>query len=154
MERHANVSTDMTWYCRYNLGRDWLIGNATAQSSIITTSKLTNASTYSGQTSFNGYTYHTSVQYVSGLLQNASSGVNHFQTVGVNGTNAIDGLVAVMTVKITNQPSTTSRYACFYLRLEGDTSEREWVETRRGHDRFISISVMSSDGTATDFIYG
>ncbi|KAG8214352.1 hypothetical protein J3R82DRAFT_9323 [Butyriboletus roseoflavus] len=95
----------------YNLGRDWLVGNATAQSSIITTSKDTNASTYTGQTSFNGYTYHTSVDYVSGLLQNTSIGINHGETVGVNGTNAIDGLVAVMTVKITSQPSTTSRLA-------------------------------------------
>ncbi|KAH0826186.1 hypothetical protein J3R83DRAFT_5618 [Lanmaoa asiatica] len=102
----------------YNLGRDWLIGNATAQSSIIPTSTVTNASTYSGQTSFNGYTYKTTVNYVSGLLQNTSDGINHYQTVAVNGANAVDGLVAVMTVNITSQPSTTSRYVCFYLRVE------------------------------------
>jgi hypothetical protein len=102
---------------RYDLGRDWLVGNATAQSSILPTSELTNASTYSGETSFNGYTYFTSVTYVSGLLQNTSVDINHAQTVAVNGTNAIDGLVAVMTVKITTQPSTTSRYVSFYLRL-------------------------------------
>ncbi|KAF8443216.1 hypothetical protein L210DRAFT_3166027 [Boletus edulis BED1] len=87
----------------YNLGRDWMIGNATTQSSIIPTSKLTNSSTYSGSTSFNGYTYHTTVNYVSGLLQNSSVGINHFQTVAVNDTSAIDGLVAVMTVKITTR---------------------------------------------------
>ncbi|KAI9568495.1 hypothetical protein HD554DRAFT_731566 [Boletus coccyginus] len=92
----------------YDLGRDWLVGNATAQSSIIPTSKLTNASTYSGQTSFNGYTYHTSVNYVSGLLQNSSVGINHFESVAVNESNAIDGLVAVLTVKITGQPSPSS----------------------------------------------
>ncbi|KAF8120622.1 hypothetical protein EV363DRAFT_1279190 [Boletus edulis] len=92
----------------YNLGRDWMIGNATTQSSILPTSKLTNSSTYSGSTSFNGYTYHTTVNYVSGLLQNSSVGINHFQTVAVNDTSAIDGLVAVMTVKITSKPSTTS----------------------------------------------
>ncbi|KAG9316030.1 hypothetical protein JVU11DRAFT_3692 [Chiua virens] len=92
----------------YNLGRDWLVGNATAQSSIITTSNLTNASAYSGSTSFNGYAYHTTVNYVSGLLQNTSVGINHYDTVGVNGTNAIDGLVAVMTVNITSQPAKTS----------------------------------------------
>ncbi|KAF9240218.1 hypothetical protein BU15DRAFT_61551 [Melanogaster broomeanus] len=92
----------------YNLGRDWLIGNATTQSTIIPTANLTNTSTYSGQTSFNGYTYQTSVNYVSGLLQNTSTGINHFQTVGVDGSNAIDGLVAVMTVKIVTQPTTTA----------------------------------------------
>ncbi|KAF8549916.1 hypothetical protein OG21DRAFT_532885 [Imleria badia] len=95
----------------YDLGRDWMVGNATAQSSIIPTSKLTNASTYSGSTSFNGYTYHTSVNYVSGLLQNTSIGINHYQSVAVNGSNAIDGLVVVMTVKITSQPSTGSSAA-------------------------------------------
>ncbi|KAF9222949.1 hypothetical protein BS17DRAFT_782865 [Gyrodon lividus] len=92
----------------YNFGRDWLIGNATAQSTIIPTANLTNTSTYSGQTSFNGYTYHTSVNYVSGLLQNTSTGINHFQSVAVNGSNAIDGLVAIMTVKIVSGPTTNS----------------------------------------------
>jgi len=89
----------------YDLGRDWMIGNATAQSSIIPTTSLTNTSTYSGQTSYGGYTYHTSVSYVSGLLQNTSVGINHYQSVAENGSNAIDGLVAVMTTKITSQPS-------------------------------------------------
>ena len=101
--------TDVARY-RYNLGRDWFVGNATAQSSVINTSKDMNGSTYSGSTSFNGYTYHTTATYVSGLLQNTSVGINHYQSVGVNSTNAIDGLVIVMTVKITSQPSTAGRY--------------------------------------------
>ncbi|KIJ60206.1 hypothetical protein HYDPIDRAFT_99196 [Hydnomerulius pinastri MD-312] len=97
----------------YNLGRDWLIGNATAQSTIIPTANLTNTSTYSGQSSFNGYTYQTSVNYVSGLLQNTSNGINHYQNVAVNGSNAIDGLVAIMTIKIVNKPDTTSGWVPF-----------------------------------------
>ncbi|EJC98979.1 uncharacterized protein FOMMEDRAFT_23338 [Fomitiporia mediterranea MF3/22] len=83
----------------YNLGRDWLIGNAT--NAFIPTSNLTNSSTYTGSTSANGYMYQTSVQYVSGLLSNTSDGINHFQSMT---TNAVDGLVAVMTVHITQAP--------------------------------------------------
>ena len=132
---------------RYDLGRDWLVGNATAQSSIISTSNLTNASTYSGQTSFNGYTYHTSVNYVPGLLQNSSVGINHFESVAANGLNAIDGLVAVLTVKITSQPS-PSRYACLDMQLDEKS-----VEGRRGHD--VSFLFLSRcHGTATDSICG
>ncbi|KAI6151426.1 hypothetical protein EDD17DRAFT_1765650 [Pisolithus thermaeus] len=103
----------------YDLGRDWLVGNATSQSSIIPTQKLTNTSTYSGQTSFGGYTYQTSVNYISGLLQNTSQGINHYQSVAVNGSNAIDGLVAVMTVKILSQPenSSTSGAESSYRRI-------------------------------------
>ncbi|KII90695.1 hypothetical protein PLICRDRAFT_174075 [Plicaturopsis crispa FD-325 SS-3] len=89
----------------YNAARDWLVGNATFQTYIIPTETLTNASTYSGSTSYNGYTYSTSVQYVSGLLPNTSDGINHFQSVPINGSNAVDGLVAVMTVKITARPA-------------------------------------------------
>lgn len=87
----------------YNLARDWLIGNATGQS--IPTANLTNSSSYSGSTSAQGYTYETSVHYVSGLLQNTSEGINHYLTVGVNGTNAVDGLVAVMEVHISAKPA-------------------------------------------------
>ncbi|THH07272.1 hypothetical protein EW145_g3498 [Phellinidium pouzarii] len=86
----------------YNLARDQLVGNATG-GIIVPTSNLTNSSTYSGQTSYGGYTYQTSVQYVSGLLPNTSTGINHLITVGA-GQNAVDGLVAVMTVKITQSP--------------------------------------------------
>ena len=83
----------------YNLGRDWLIGNAT--NNFIPTSNLTNSSSYSGTASANGYSYQTNVQYVPGLLQNTSQGINHFQSMT---TNACDGLVAVMTVHITQAP--------------------------------------------------
>ncbi|KAF9066610.1 hypothetical protein BDP27DRAFT_1227223 [Rhodocollybia butyracea] len=83
----------------YNLGRDYVIGNIT--NSTIPTESLSNSSTFSGNTSFNGFNYSTSIQYVSGLLPNTSVGINHNLTVPVDGQNAIDGLVAVLTVKIT-----------------------------------------------------
>ncbi|KAG2138604.1 uncharacterized protein EDB93DRAFT_1322318 [Suillus bovinus] len=92
----------------YNLGRDWLVGNATSQSTILPTANMTDTSTYSGQTSFNNYTYATTATYVSGLLQNTSDGINHYQSVAVNGLNAIDGLVAILTVKMVNQPGSSS----------------------------------------------
>jgi len=95
----------------YNFGRDELVGNATSQSSLIPTTSLTNASAYSGQTSFGGYTYQTSVKYVSGLLQNTSIGINHNDTVPLNGQNAIDGLVAVLAVTITQRPQTVKSSA-------------------------------------------
>ncbi|THG98499.1 hypothetical protein EW026_g3697 [Hermanssonia centrifuga] len=100
----------------YNLGRDWMMGNATNQTSLIPTTTLTNTSTYSGQTSYGNFTYQTDVKYVSGLLANSSDGVNHFATVAVNGANAIDGLVAVMQVKIVERPSTraSSSQLTFY----------------------------------------
>ena len=87
--------------------RDWLVGNATGQSSIISTATVSNASSYVGNASFGGYTYQTSVQYVSGLLPNTSNGINHYLSVGANGTNAVDGLVAVMTVKIVEKPQSS-----------------------------------------------
>ncbi|KAI0295666.1 hypothetical protein B0F90DRAFT_1883527 [Multifurca ochricompacta] len=89
----------------YNLGRDWLIGNATAQSTLIPTTSLTNATTYSGQTSYGGYVYQSDVQYLSGYLVNGSDGINHYLSVGVNGTNAVDGLVALLNVKLLTTPS-------------------------------------------------
>jgi hypothetical protein len=46
----------------------------------------------------------TQVNYVSNLLQNSSEGINHYLTVEDNGRPAIDGLVAVFTVKITGYP--------------------------------------------------
>ncbi|KAI0276793.1 hypothetical protein BGY98DRAFT_983817 [Russula aff. rugulosa BPL654] len=94
----------------FNLARDWLIGNATTQSSLIPTTTLTNGTTYSGQTSYGGYVYQTNVQYVSGYLSNTSNGINHFLSVGANGTNACDGLVALMNVQIlTNTVSGSSK---------------------------------------------
>ncbi|KAJ7490588.1 hypothetical protein FB451DRAFT_622396 [Mycena latifolia] len=90
----------------YNLGRDWLVGNITQ--SAINTSALTNTSTFSGTTSYGGYTYATAISYVSGLLANSSAGVNHADSVGVNGQSPIDGLVAVLEIKITASPAGTS----------------------------------------------
>ncbi|KAJ3744403.1 hypothetical protein DFH05DRAFT_1399276 [Lentinula detonsa] len=90
----------------YNLGRDWIIGNITG--SAIPTESLTNSSSYSGNTSFNGFNFSTTVQYVSGLLPNTSVGINHNLTVATNGENAVDGLVAVLTVKITATNATAS----------------------------------------------
>jgi hypothetical protein len=82
-----------------------MIGNATNQSSLIPTLQVTNQTTYNGRTSFGNYTYETDVKYVNGLLQNTSQGINHYLTVAGNGTNAIDGLVAVINVKIVERPS-------------------------------------------------
>jgi len=90
----------------YNLGRDWLIGNITG--SAVPTNTLTNATVYSGSTSYGNYTYQTGIQYVSGLMSNTSVGINHYLSVGVNGTNAVDGLVAVPDVKITTRPAGSS----------------------------------------------
>jgi len=95
----------------YNLARDWLVGNATAQPTVLNTSALTNTSTFSGKTSYGGYTYQTNVKYVSGLLSNTSIGINHNITVGAGGINAIDGLVAVLGVTIVERPSTSSSSA-------------------------------------------
>jgi hypothetical protein len=72
--------------------------------SLINTSSLTNGSTFSGNTSFGGYTYQSNVQYVSGLLPTGTDGVNH----GI----ALDGLVAVIEVKIVGQPSGTKSSSC------------------------------------------
>jgi len=83
---------------------DWLIGNVTAQSSLISTASITNGTTYSRQTTYGGYVYQNSVQYVSGYLTNGSSGVNHYLSVGKNGTNAVDGLIALLDVKILSSP--------------------------------------------------
>ncbi|EIW59158.1 uncharacterized protein TRAVEDRAFT_28476 [Trametes versicolor FP-101664 SS1] len=92
----------------YNLGRDWLVGNATAQSSLIPTGNVTNGTTYSGQTSFGGYTYKTDALYLSGIASNSTDGVNHEGSVGNANTLAVDGLVAVLTVSIVSKPASTS----------------------------------------------
>ncbi|KAI0789660.1 hypothetical protein C8Q75DRAFT_146840 [Abortiporus biennis] len=97
----------------YNLGRvvyrDWLVGNATNMSSIIDTSSLTNTTTFTGQTTFANFTYQTEAAYTSGLLSATSDGVNHFDSVPPNSSvPAIDGLVAVLTVKIVSRPTTSA----------------------------------------------
>ncbi|KAI0322381.1 hypothetical protein OF83DRAFT_799235 [Amylostereum chailletii] len=92
----------------FNLGRDWLVGNATGQPAVIPTNNLTNSSTYSGQTTASDYVYQTSVQYVSGLLDNSSDGINHADTVSVDGQFAIDGLVALLSVNVLQQPTSAT----------------------------------------------
>jgi len=99
----------------YNLARDWLVGNATSNQTI-PTSNLTNSSIYSGQSSFGNYTYQTSVLYVSGILPNTSDGINHFLTVG-DGQNAVDGLVAIMTVSIVTKPVSAAASSALSFRL-------------------------------------
>ncbi|KAJ7643692.1 hypothetical protein FB45DRAFT_895772 [Roridomyces roridus] len=86
----------------YNLGRDWLVGNITGN--FVNTSAVTNQTTFSGTTSFGNYTYQTAIAYVGGLLQDNGNGVNHASDVGVNGGSPLDGLVAVLEVKITSRP--------------------------------------------------
>ncbi|KAF9018554.1 hypothetical protein BDZ89DRAFT_1210101 [Hymenopellis radicata] len=94
----------------YNLGRDYIVGNITG--SVIPTLTLTNESTYSGSTSYGGYTYKTDVSYASGMLQNTSIGINHNLTVLIDGvTNAVDGLVAVLQVTITERPQSDQNAA-------------------------------------------
>ncbi|KAF8905162.1 hypothetical protein CPB85DRAFT_1315897 [Mucidula mucida] len=93
----------------YNTARDYMVGNITG--SAIPTLNLTNSSTYSGSTSYEGYTYKTDVKYVSGLLDNTSIGINHNWSVYIDGvTNAVDGLVAVLDVSITERPDTDNAF--------------------------------------------
>ena len=61
-------------------------------------------STFSGTTTSENYTFETNVTYVTGLLQNTSYGINHNLSVPVNGFAAVDGLVAVLVVRITGTP--------------------------------------------------
>lgn len=92
----------------YNLGRDWMIGNVTNQTALIDTATVSNTSTFSGRTMYANYTYQTDVSYQSGILQNTSDGVNHFQSVAPKNGTAQDGLVAVMQVKIVSRPAVSS----------------------------------------------
>lgn len=104
----------------YNLGRDWLVGNATsnafANPNPLSTQASTTASgpaiipsaSYTGSTTANGWTYQTTATYVTGLLQATSAGINHNSTVEEDGRPALDGLVALLTVSITARNETTS----------------------------------------------
>ncbi|KIJ54987.1 hypothetical protein M422DRAFT_24846 [Sphaerobolus stellatus SS14] len=97
----------------YNLARDWLVGNLTG--SAIDTSTLTNTTKFTGKTISEGYTYTSTIEYRSGLLQNTSNGINHFGSVGggPNNITAIDGLVAVITVEISGRPQTKQTSSSF-----------------------------------------
>lgn len=54
----------------YNLGRDYLVGNLTGVT--FDSRSVTNATTFEGTSSYANYSYHTSVMYQPGLLQNDS----------------------------------------------------------------------------------
>lgn len=79
----------------------------TNQSKIIDTAKLNNASSYTGQTSYDGYTYETTAKYYWGYLPNTSYAVNHNGSVANATINAVDGWLAVLSVKIVSQPAAT-----------------------------------------------
>ena len=128
---------------RYNLGRDWLVGNATNQTSLIPTLSLTNTSTISGSRSYGGYTYLTNVTYVSGLLQNTSVGINHNGSVPVPGDNAVDGLVAVLGVTITQRPAASSSSRCVNL-----------FSLSVGDFSIYNVSACSASWTVTPSILG
>ena len=86
--------------------RDWLVGNITH--SPISTPDVTNATTFVSTTSWADYTYESNIKYISGLLPNTSYAINHNWTVSAPGINAVDGLVAVIDVKITSRPHSAS----------------------------------------------
>lgn len=92
----------------YNLGRNHLVGNVTQK--YIEPRTVTNQTTMSGQSSWNNYTYQTDVKFVSGLLRNSSDDINHYITVEQDGFPAIDGLVAVLTVKIVDRPQSSAAF--------------------------------------------
>ncbi|CEL62673.1 hypothetical protein RSOLAG1IB_05029 [Rhizoctonia solani AG-1 IB] len=60
--------------------------------------------TFTGRSTYGGYTYETTATYVSGLISNSSEGINHPITVEDKGRPAQDGLVAILEVKIVSRP--------------------------------------------------
>lgn len=117
----------------YNLGRDWLVGNATQHTfldpnplqSVPTPTADVNAThyadggsgiiatvangQYTGTSSANNYTYQTIATYMTGLLGNTSIGVSHNDTITVpGGLPAMDGLVAVLVVSVLSKPNSTA----------------------------------------------
>ncbi|KAK7472776.1 hypothetical protein VKT23_000884 [Stygiomarasmius scandens] len=90
----------------YNFGRDYIVGNISG--SPIPTPSLRNSSTFSGSTSSNGYTYSSTITYLSGLLSNTSEGINHNLTVSTDNSNAVDGLIALVEVRITARPQNST----------------------------------------------
>jgi len=63
---------------------------------------------YTGSTSYGGYTYQTTATYIQSLLQNTSTGINHYITVEMDGRPAIDGLVSLLEVQIISRPKAKS----------------------------------------------
>ncbi|KAF5370792.1 hypothetical protein D9758_002018 [Tetrapyrgos nigripes] len=119
----------------YNLGRDYVVGNITG--STIPTSSLTSSSTFSGTTSFKGYTYSSTISYVSGLLPNTSQGINHNFTVSAPNINAVDGLVALVEVRTTNRPSNASTTD----NKNSAMMPRSWLQTNLFVASFIVASL-------------
>lgn len=98
----ACISLSQTEISRFRIVSDLFVGNATQQT--VYDTNLTDASSFTGQTSYGGYTYQSHIQYTSGYLQNSSEGINHWASVGINGKNPTDGLVAVITVSVVGRP--------------------------------------------------
>lgn len=66
----------------YNLGRDWLVGNATSQDQVIPTvidgpngtriPGVDGLTRYSGSVTYKNWTYKTDVEYARGYLKNSN----------------------------------------------------------------------------------
>jgi hypothetical protein len=85
----------------YNVGRDQFVGTLVGKD--VATRSVKAGDTFEVETSWNGWTYRTDAEYVAGLLDATSEGINHADTVGVDGKPSVDGLVAVLTVSITQK---------------------------------------------------
>ena len=85
----------------YNLGRNYLIGNATSSPPLNSNSPPSASTLYTGlRTSpTTNVTYETNVTFVEGLLNATSAGINHYLTVESGNITAIDGYVAVLVVR-------------------------------------------------------
>lgn len=85
----------------YDIGRDMLVGDLVGAK--INTTGLKPGDRFEGESSYQDWTFHTVAEYVGGLLERTSIGINHAETVGGGGP-AIDGLVAVITSKVVSKP--------------------------------------------------
>lgn len=94
-----------------------MLGNITQ--SLMLSGNLTDGLKFVANTSFGGYTYQTNIRFVAGLIPDTNIGINHNMTVPVDGINAVDGLVAVLTAHIVDQPrNATSQSESFFLDLD------------------------------------
>ncbi|EIW67857.1 hypothetical protein TREMEDRAFT_32868 [Tremella mesenterica DSM 1558] len=82
----------------YDIGRDEVSGNATGTS--IDPSYLSNGRSISGVMRYGGWSYNTTVEYVSGLFSLNRTKINHYPEVQLVGQNVTDGFTAVWTVKV------------------------------------------------------
>lgn len=119
----------------YNLGRDYLVGNATqrafmdpndfstyalkeADYSSPVVVPLSQSYNLKGVTRASGYTYTTTAEYWTGLLGITSTGVNHNETVREGRREALDGLVAVLTVNVTDGSTSNGCVEVLHLDLD------------------------------------